>query len=100
MPREKSAAEQRPHPPHSGGNAPTAPPSPHPPLDACGADESAKKDVTGALANLKEEFAYQIGKGYDPRWPDPDDAADLQQAVKKLAFPIEKFLAKRTVPGA
>ena len=61
-------------------------------LDAC-PDDAAKKDVLRAYASLTEEFDYQIGKGKaDPRWPDPDDAVDLQLALKKFKRSLEKFI--------
>ena len=40
----------------------------------------------------------QVGKTYDPRWPDPEDAAELQSAVKKLKSAMERYLA--SVPSA
>lgn len=69
-------------------------------LDACpaGGDEAAqarnKQDTMRAFAALRDEFEYQIGKGIpDPRWPDPDDANDLQLAIKKLGRALEKSVA-------
>ena len=62
-------------------------------LDACAAEDGTKSELLKAYAGLEEEFNYQIGKGYDPRWPDAEDVADFQQAVKKLSRPLEKYSA-------
>lgn len=62
-------------------------------FEACSADDKVKKDVLGALKNLKEELNYNVGKGYDPRWPDYDDLEDLQAAVKKLKVPLDRYVA-------
>jgi hypothetical protein len=55
--------------------------------------EQAKKETLRALAAVREEFDYQIGKGVvDPRFPDPDDANDLQLAFKRLSRALDKAL--------
>ena len=67
-------------------------------FDACSADESAKREALKMYSALREEIKYQTSKTYDPRWPDPDDAADLQASVKKLKSAVERCLA--SVPPA
>ena len=46
-------------------------------LDACAAEDSAKKEALAKFASLEEEIQYNLGKSFDPRWPDEDDIADL-----------------------
>jgi len=61
-------------------------------LDSCAADVGAKEDVVKKYDALREEFKYQTSKLYDPRFPDPDDMADLLSCVKKLKSAVERYL--------
>ena len=67
-------------------------------MDACAADDGARKTADSKYASLRDELKYQAGKTYDPRWVDPEDVADLQSAVKKLKAAMERYLA--SVPAA
>ena len=67
-------------------------------LDACAAEDSAKKEALAKFASLEEEIQYNLGKSFDPRWPDEDDIADLQSSVKRLKAAVEKCIA--SVPAA
>ena len=67
-------------------------------MDACAADAGARKEADAKYAASRDELEYQAGKTYDPRWPDPEDAAELQSAVKKAKAAMERFLA--SVPEA
>ena len=68
-------------------------------MDACAADASTRKeDADAKYASLRDELEYQAGKTCDPRWPDPEDAAELGAGVKKMKSAMERFLA--SVPEA
>ena len=67
-------------------------------MDACAADATTRKEADAKYASLRDELEYQAGKTYDPRWPDPEDAAELGAAVKKMKSAMERFLA--SVPEA
>ena len=62
------------------------------------ADTSATREADAKYAALRDELEYQAGKTYDPRWPDPEDAAELGAAVKKMKAAMERFLER--VPEA
>lgn len=65
-------------------------------FDSCTpGDESSKQKtaLTRAFKELREELDYQLGKGkQDPRFPDPDDAADLQRATRTAKRATQQYL--------
>ena len=66
-------------------------------LESCAAPTeqgaAGTKETMRALAALREEVEYQSNKFRDPRWPDPDDQADLLQATRRASRAMERYLA-------
>ena len=65
---------------------------------SCTGEDTLRGALLGRYDALRDEFKYQTSKTYDPRWADPEDAADLQSSIKQLKAALEKYLA--SVPAA
>ena len=62
--------------------------------------ETEQKQAVKMLTALREELDYQVGKGViDPRFGmDPDDALDLQVAMKGASMAMQRYVASVPAP--
>ena len=69
-------------------------------VNACGGAETEQKQAVKMLTALREELDYQVGKGViDPRFGmDPDDALDLQVAMKGASMAMQRYVASVPAP--